>query len=681
MFENAKPIFLKGLSEQMNVQARFVTELCAAGDCELRLAGATFYKVRLDGRLIHHGPAPTAHGHARVDIIPLGRGFSSSLLEIEVAGYFDDSYAAVKSPSYVIAEVITDGKCVAATGQDFRAYRVSARAQKVLRYSSQRHFSEIWNLDIPDSECEWEIVDIAPRWLERRAPMPEITRIKAKERFAEGRFTVDAERLFSGEDPLAKKLNTRGFDYSEIPISQTAYYAAMDYEIKKSIGSAAGKLRAGEYRVFELENNTSGLIDLCYDAGDGARVFIVFEERIYGGGRLLDLNGCVNNIIEVRSSGLTDFENFEIYGFKYFAVFVIEGEIDLRSAGITRIRNSISKIPRLNTDDTELLSIYDAAVETYLCNSLAIFMDCPTRERAGWLCDSYYTSQTEFAFTGENLVESDFLENFSYSPGENLPRGMVPMCYPANFPTGKHIPQWTLWLLLELREYRKRRGELDIAGYLPMVDGLLTYFSGFENELGLLEDLPGWNFVEWSRANDWTDGINFPTNMLYAAALDAMAELLCRPELSEKASAIRKKVVEMCYDGRYFHDQALRDNSGRPVVNRNISEACQYYAFKFGVAVGEDYEPLRKMLITEFAPENTVVGIERANVLMGLYMRMELLLEWGENDRLVSEIRNFYGHMARISGTLWEHKNGKNSLNHGFASFVAVPLLKIFGSR
>ncbi len=322
-----------------------------------------------------------------------------------------------------------------------------------------------------------------------------------------------------------------------------------------------------------------------------------------------------------------------------------------------------------------------AAVQTYLCNSLSIFMDCPSRERAGWLCDSYYTARAERVFTGESLVEGDFLDNYAYSPGEYLPDGMVPMCYPACHPNGRYIPQWSLWLLLELEEHFRLRGGCDTEKFLPMIDGLLRYFERYENELGLLEDLPSWNFVEWSRANDWTQGINFPTNMLYAAALDAVAALLGRSELSEKARRIRAKVEQMCYDGEYFHDQATRDASGEPRVNEHISEACQYYAFKFGVAVGERYEPLRQRLIHDFTPDGVVEGIERANALMGLYMRMELLLEWDERDALVAELRGYYAHMARLTGTLWEHKYSRSSLNHGFASFVAVPMLKIFGEK
>ena len=57
-------------------------------------------------------------------------------------------------------------------------------------------------------------------------------------------------------------------------------------------------------------------------------------------------------------------------------------------------------------------SIFNAAVETFKQNTLDIYMDCPSRERAGWLCDSFFTARAEHYLTGASTVEKNFLENF-----------------------------------------------------------------------------------------------------------------------------------------------------------------------------------------------------------------------------------------------------------------------------
>ncbi|WP_289490291.1 hypothetical protein, partial [Klebsiella pneumoniae] len=49
-----------------------------------------------------------------------------------------------------------------------------------------------------------------------------------------------------------------------------------------------------------------------------------------------------------------------------------------------------------------LQKIYDATVSTFRQNSTDIFMDCPSRERAGWLCDSFFTARVEKELTGES---------------------------------------------------------------------------------------------------------------------------------------------------------------------------------------------------------------------------------------------------------------------------------------
>ena len=72
-------------------------------------------------------------------------------------------------------------------------------------------------------------------------------------------------------------------------------------------------------------------------------------------------------------------------------------------------------------------------------------MDCQSRERAGWLCDGYFTGKAERVLTGANKVEHDFLENFILeNKFDHIPEGMIPMCYPSSHPDGNYIPTWAM---------------------------------------------------------------------------------------------------------------------------------------------------------------------------------------------------------------------------------------------
>jgi len=41
---------------------------------------------------------------------------------------------------------------------------------------------------------------------------------------------------------------------------------------------------------------------------------------------------------------------------------------------------------------------------------------------------------------------------------------------------------------------------------------------------------------------------------------------------------------------------------------------------------------------------------------------------------LADNLEEFYSHMSRTTGTLWEYKDGQGSLDHGFASYVALTI-------
>ena len=72
-------------------------------------------------------------------------------------------------------------------------------------------------------------------------------------------------------------------------------------------------------------------------------------------------------------------------------------------------------------------------------------------------------------FTGELDSESLFLENFALPEKfDFLPEGMFAMCYPADFPNGNFIPNWAMWLVFEVEEYKKRGGDPAlIAAFQP----------------------------------------------------------------------------------------------------------------------------------------------------------------------------------------------------------------------
>ena len=207
--------------------------------------------------------------------------------------------------------------------------------------------------------------------------------------------------------------------------------------------------------------------------------------------------------------------------------------------------------------------------------------DCPSRERSGWLCDSYFTAQAEHALTGKSCVERNLLRAYLLAPEpvSCQPFGMLPQCYPSDHFDGSYIANWALWLVLELKGYLARSGDEELVRlFRGKVMRLFDFLRRFENEDGLLEDVGGWVFVEWSRANDFTEGVNYPSNMLYSAALQAAGELYGEKKLLEKGEKVAERVREQSFNGTFFADNAVR-KEGVLARTENTSETCQYYAF------------------------------------------------------------------------------------------------------
>lgn len=255
------------------------------------------------------------------------------------------------------------------------------------------------------------------------------------------------------------------------------------------------------------------------------------------------------------------------------------------------------------------------------------------------------------------------------------------MCYPSDHRNGNFIPNWAMWMVLELEEYSKRVGNRDLIDrFRVKIEKLLKYFERFENSDGLLERLEKWVFIEWSKANELVQDVNYPSNMMYYKMLKICDKLYDMPECSIKAEKIKEQILKQSYNGKFFVDNAKRVD-GELISSGECTEVCQYYAFFCGIVDCESHKWLFDTLVNDFGPErkenNKWPDVHFANVLPGSYLRLEILMEHGFKDKVVNDIVGYFLHMAERTGTLWEHAAETNSCNHGFASHVIYWLDKM----
>ena len=431
-----------------------------------------------------------------------------------------------------------------------------------------------------------------------------------------------------------------------------------------------------------LDYNATGFIGATIDCKKAGRFYLIFEELLTDEDVLFYRNSTNNSVTYDLTPGVYHIETIEPYTFKYLKVIMEDGDCELSNVHMREYTNPDIYNTEFTSSDTRINNIFAAAMQNFRQNVVDIPMDCPSRERAGWLCDSYFSSRAEKDITGYNLVETNFLENFWLTSGfENLPEGMIGMCYPADHINGNFIPNWAMFFVIELEDYLIRTKDTELVEALkPRVLGIVEYFKKFMNEDGLLESLEKWVMVEYSSANDFVQDVNYPSNMVYTDVLRAAANMYNMPELARQAEDMQKTIIEQSFNGEFFVDNAVRKDA-ELVVTNNISEACQYFALYFlDGDTKKEFAGLWNNLVTVFGPKrmdhNPYPDIDFVNAFIGMPLRLELLAQDERIAQLLDESVDYYNYMAELTGTLWEHKSHNRSCNHGFASHIVHVLYR-----
>ena len=691
----ARPIWISGRTEEMNTKAVFRAVLTVAGEAELCVTAAYYYRAFLDGSFLAYGPARAAKGYARCDRIRFALDGQPHELIIEAEGFCCESLSVVKEPAYCMAEVVVNGEVVAWTGRDFEAYEPPYHVQKVMRYSIQRHFTEVCDFRRgassvdPTQKREIEILNGENRLLERGVPYPKYDTVSLSSCKETGRLEynadAEAELIEKNDRPLsANSIRWGNFAPEEIETKPYIWALAQDQIRTGGEKDLPMEIGAGEYALFDLGMVETGFIRSRFEALAESDVVVLFCE--YYEGDQFYIKSNVKNALEYFAAEGQQIcaQSFEPYCCRFAMVMVRSGKIRLDGFGVMRFEKPVEGVeyPDLGSDLRNL--IYRASVRTLAQNAVDIYMDCPSRERAGWLCDSYFTGRVEKRLLGTTDVEYAFLENFRrYENDGELPQGALPMCYPAGFINNNDfIPQWDMWYILEVEEFLTLRApEVDREQFRASVMGVLDFLSRYENEDGLLERLPSWNFVEWSRANKWVKDVNYPTNFLYARTLLAVYNLYGGEELLQKSRRVAEEAKRQSFNGELFTDHALRNEEGKLHNAGDISEICQYYAILFADIDPADpqYARLMDMVKNVFLPSRVATpefDVEPINAFIGVYLRMDALQKLGLYEQALADCEDFFGGMAQKTGTLWEYRQERGSFDHGFASFAAPAMIE-----
>ena len=714
-FKSAKPIWPEELMGQMNytLEFRAVIDMQSFETCKLKIAVSTIYRVFINGQFAGYGPARAAKGYFRVDELDISEKLAKgvNIITIEVAAYNVENYYIMEQPEFIQAELLCGDVVIASTqgnGVLFEARLCNERVQKVPFNSFLRgSFVEYYKLD--SRYADWRTkkdyylkaveCQVVPEktFLPRVVEYPEFAlRMPVKE-VEKGIFEEDetAETswvaLFTDMVGRVKKGYTIN-EFEEDPaidLQKIRYCQKLKSDSFLNSDSTT-EFHKGSYKTFDFGTNLTGFIGAKVIAEEKTKIIFIFDEKLTEGDVDFKRAGINPFIVFELEKGTYNLEAFEAYTLRYLKVMVFEGSCKISNIHLREFANPDVFKAYFSCSDTKLSPLFEAGRETLRQNSVDIFTDCPSRERGGYLCDSFFTARAAFELSGNTKVERNFFENYLLADKfDKLPENMLPMCYPADAigivtdlksQYGDFIPNWSLWFVVQLEEYLNRSGDTELVEKFKLkVLRLFEYFKAFENENGLLEKLDGWVFVEWSKANDYVQDVNYPSNMLYAGALAAAGRIYNMNKLLEHSYRLKEEIRKQSYNGTFFVDNAVREN-GELRVTKNKSEVCQYYAFFFEVATPETHKHLWNTLLAEFGPKRKATGahpdVDPANAFIGNYLRLDLLSRYGLGKQLVDESSDYLIYMVNQTGTIWEHADDSASCNHGFGSHIVYWLYK-----
>lgn len=621
---------------------------------ELVLSIAPFYTVFFDNKVVSYGPERTAAGYSRIRKLNVPKEVKTIVIRVTSHGF--PSYDCDFQDPFFGCDVIKDEKVIDDC-TSFRSFKSNRKVQDSEKYTFQRGFVEIYDLK------NVEYYDVVKK--EVSSPIILENGVGDTCLYKHQEFIRKDKHEFTTFDEIA----SQWFKKSPL-ISPVVKFEINEEYLSRFINNGS------TCHEFELEVEKTGLLKFEVEAKeDDTEVLVTFNECLPDGKWIFARGACIDVVILKLNKGKNTIITSVPYTLKYLRA-ISKKEIEITPSMILIQNDRVER--KIISKDAKIQKIYDAALNTFIQNAVDVFTDCPGRERAGWLCDSYFTGIGEHYFTGKNDIERCFLENFILSKTEEIEEKMLPMTFPSQCFDKTYIPNWAMWFVLEVDRYYKETNDKSLVDLAKSkIMDLLDFFKEFENEEGLLENLRSWVFVEWSISNspDYLKCISFPTNMLYSKMLETVSRLYEMPEIKAKADKVKEAVNKYSYNGKYYCDNAIRVDGVITPCRDHVSETCQYYALFFEMNNNKEYS---NRILNDFSPKivENIDNVGKSNVFIGYFLRFLWLDKIKEYRKIEEESKDYFYNMAIKTGTLWEKDQPNASCNHGFTCSIAALLAK-----
>lgn len=682
------------------------------GRVVIRLTARNIYRLYVNGEITMHGPARTAHGYCRVDEVEITDRLTDGVnhIGVEVVAYGRDwegyshySNDCTLEDGLFIAEIEADGEVVSATGRDeWLVCSITARAPLCERISHSRECIEIYTPD--DAYYLWK--------LGYGAFVPAVP--------------MESEPIYLAHEALMPTLKEYTFEevtgFGAVKIDPTVPVPTFFYEHNKPVFDSLPERPANDCR--RTVENPEGTVKAEFD-GDGLVLTPVDTEEFFAswdGGEsrvgfirlsvtcekagtidivrseIINPDGSVphhfSNVTRLHvPAGLTEIITMEPALARYMLVYFRGvGTVTVHDLSILEDSYPDEKRAAFLCSDDNINRLYKAAKKTLLLNTLDIFMDCPERERGGWLCDSLWTGRAASLLLSDNRVEREYLENFLLTPADGMGHAFFPEVYPALkdcYASFTGLTTWSFWLMVEVCEFIRRTGDISFRDeHKPRVEAFVRGTKDFMGSCGLLENMPA-IFIDWSQANNAENvqPISTAANALYAYMMERLGETFGHPDWIEEGQRAKALLRAAVVGGgsmatlKYVPDSLTVDGNGHFHARGKFSEAAMYTSLWCGLFTPEE-APLLYRAVRDFmgpAPlfaKDPMVG--ESQLFIGLCIRLDMLARMGAYGKLYEDLLAICEPQLREGpGTIWENTAiDTSSRCHGFTAHFGVHLMR-----
>lgn len=275
------------------------------------------------------------------------------------------------------------------------------------------------------------------------------------------------------------------------------------------------------YLILDFGRQLFGFPRVRLSAGRGAILDMTYGEQLQNGRMPF---GYHRGDRYITRDGEQTWELSEYKQFRYLQLTLRStfSPIQVESVSVNEYCCPARQRGRFTCSDQMMTKLWQACVDTtYLSMEDTIVCDACRERTVFYVGDGGHGILGVYIGYGDIPLTDHFLR---FYPLSERGTGRLQILYPPENPWNHSIPQFYSQWSARVREHYLFAGRRAVLDELyPSVQRQIDWYEPLRDGMGLLRDLPGWNWCDWTPID--IRGANFATNAIYVKGLEDAAWL------------------------------------------------------------------------------------------------------------------------------------------------------------